>query len=463
MLPPPAFPDQATRRVVRDALHAAAARGERTVLGRLFSEQETLGLDVVSAALGATLEALRACGLLSVEGNSVEACVALQPHAGLLFASDRRSVHRQGARDFVLGVGGSTRRVAALMPARTGAEVLDLGCGCGVLGILAARNARHVTALDLNPRALAYTRFNAELNDCRNLEVATGDLYAPVAGRRFDLIVCNAPYAVSPESTYLYRDGGADFCERLARATPAYLADGGLALLALNWPSRANERWQATLAGWFAAAGCDLWLLCSEHLAPDDYARIWLSQQYGELIPPSTLERWLASYDAAGVVELHGGYAVLSRPVGRPPWIEVREMPALGARADLGLVRVLAARDLAARHPDATLLDLPLRPVIGLDTIERRVPGAMGWTVQAVDLRAHDGLRMGLRLDPLAADLLGWCDGTRSVAAAARAFATARALPTEAILAALPALLRKLLEAGLVAVPDAPEATVAAS
>lgn len=448
----PAFPDAATRVCVQQTLAAALQGGETTVLGRLFSHGDTLSLALVQNALGAAFEAFVAAGLLAVDGRDVVATVVLQVHEQGFFASDRRERHRQGAPDFVLGVGGATRRIASLLPPSEGA-VLDLGCGCGVLGILAARTAERVVALDVNPRATAFTRFNAALNDCRNLEVLTGDLYAPVAGQRFDLIVCNAPYAVSPTSTYLYRDGGADFCERLSRATPAMLADDGLALLALNWPARAGERWQARLAGWFAGAGCDLWLLSSEHYAPEDYARIWLHQQYGETIPPSALDTWLGSYRDAGISELHGGFALLARPVGRAPWVEMRELPALGAAAGHGIRRVLAARDLAARHADAALLELPLRPCAALDAIEQREPGTHGWTVRAVDLRARDGLRIALRVDPLAAELLGWCDGTRAVAAAAQAFAQARGLPADALLAALPALLRKLLDAGLIGLP----------
>lgn len=147
------------------------------MLGRLFAEERRLPLAEVRAALGpATLEAFLASGLVALEADSVVGRVHIAPCEDLVLASDRRDLHRQGCAEFVLGAGGVTRRMAALMPRPAGAAVLDLGCGCGVLGLLAARHAGHVTALDVNPRAVAFTRFNAALNGCDNLEALDGDL-----------------------------------------------------------------------------------------------------------------------------------------------------------------------------------------------------------------------------------------------------------------------------------------------
>lgn len=73
--------------------------------------------------------------------------------------------------------------------------VLDLGCGYGALGIVAARLAEggHVILTDVNERAATLARKNLEANRIPNAEVRTGDLYAPVAGLRFDHILCNPP------------------------------------------------------------------------------------------------------------------------------------------------------------------------------------------------------------------------------------------------------------------------------
>src|SRR3990172_12416795 len=73
--------------------------------------------------------------------------------------------------------------------------ILDLGCGYGAVGIVAARLAEggHVVLTDVNERALETARANLARNGVRNAEVRKGDLYDPVAVLAFDHIACNFP------------------------------------------------------------------------------------------------------------------------------------------------------------------------------------------------------------------------------------------------------------------------------
>src|SRR3954470_22252568 len=71
--------------------------------------------------------------------------------------------------------------------------VLDLCTGTGALAIAAAREGADATAIDVSRRALACVRANAALNRVR-VEPLRGDLFEPVRGRRFDVIVTNPPY-----------------------------------------------------------------------------------------------------------------------------------------------------------------------------------------------------------------------------------------------------------------------------
>ena len=78
---------------------------------------------------------------------------------------------------------------------RADAEVLDMGTGSGVCALFAARHARHVVAVDINPVAARCAGINASLNHLdQRIEVRHGDLFAPVAGERFDLILFNPPF-----------------------------------------------------------------------------------------------------------------------------------------------------------------------------------------------------------------------------------------------------------------------------
>lgn len=76
----------------------------------------------------------------------------------------------------------------------SGCTVLDIGTGSGAVALAAARaGARSVDAVDMSWRSVATTWVNCRLRAAR-VSVHRGDLFAPVAGRRFDLIVANPPY-----------------------------------------------------------------------------------------------------------------------------------------------------------------------------------------------------------------------------------------------------------------------------
>ena len=120
------------------------------------------------------------------------------------------------------------------------ASCLDLGCGSGCVAISIALEVPggQVTACDISPRAVDRTLLNASALGAP-VEVLTGDLFAPVAGRRFDLIVSNPPYIAvgeslsaevrdfEPAEALFAGDDGLTFYRRIAAESPAYLAEGG--------------------------------------------------------------------------------------------------------------------------------------------------------------------------------------------------------------------------------------------
>ncbi len=147
----------------------------------------------------------------------------------------------------------------------TAPSVLELctGSGCIGLSIAAEREAVRVTAVDLSAPALAVARENAEaLALTGRVELLEGDLFAPVAGRTFDLVVANPPYiesAVLPTLSAEVRrepalalDGGPDGLDvyrRLVAAAPAHLAPGAWLVLEIG------EGQGPALLQLFAAAG----------------------------------------------------------------------------------------------------------------------------------------------------------------------------------------------------------------
>lgn len=93
------------------------------------------------------------------------------------------------------GVDYGSRVLIERMELAPDANVLDLGCGYGPIGLAAARLAPrgHVTMVDINERAVSLARDNAAANGIGNVTAMQSDLYEALAGRRFDVILSNPP------------------------------------------------------------------------------------------------------------------------------------------------------------------------------------------------------------------------------------------------------------------------------
>ncbi|MFC5149881.1 HemK2/MTQ2 family protein methyltransferase [Streptomyces aureoversilis] len=124
-----------------------------------------------------------------------------------------------------------------------GAAVLDVGTGCGVLAVAAARRRARAFAVDASRRAVLTTRLNALRAGVR-VRAVRGDLLTPVSGGRFDLILANPPYVPVPVPVRGGRRplhgpgrnwaGGADgraLLDRLCRGVPELLRPGGVVLM----------------------------------------------------------------------------------------------------------------------------------------------------------------------------------------------------------------------------------------
>lgn len=121
-------------------------------------------------------------------------------------------------------------------PLPAGATVLDMGTGSGLLAIVAAERAGRVVAVDVNPEAVRCARINALLNRVEaRMTVYHGDLFAPVAGERFDLILFNPPFfGGEPDGPFDQAWRSNSIARRFAGELPAYLAPEGAALVVLS-------------------------------------------------------------------------------------------------------------------------------------------------------------------------------------------------------------------------------------
>ena len=130
-------------------------------------------------------------------------------------------------------------------------KVVDIGTGCGILGVIAAKNAARVVATDINPFAVLCARGNAHINNVADrMLFVRGDLFSPLkTGKEFDLILFNAPYLPSEENendSWICRAwaGGVSGREVIGRficEAPKYLKPSGEIMLLQSTLSNVEE------------------------------------------------------------------------------------------------------------------------------------------------------------------------------------------------------------------------------
>ncbi len=140
------------------------------------------------------------------------------------------------------------RALAQVAPAAGGSRVvLDMGTGSGIAALFAALLGYQVVAVDLNPEAVRCASINALMNRMeRQIEVLHGDLFAPVAGRKFDLVLFNPPFFRGKPANLFdlaWRDD--DVRDRFAAALPGALKPHGKALILLSTDGEAAGMLQA--------------------------------------------------------------------------------------------------------------------------------------------------------------------------------------------------------------------------
>jgi release factor glutamine methyltransferase len=152
------------------------------------------------------------------------------------------------------------RMVAQVMAERglaTGADVLDVFTGSGALALAAAMSgARSVTAVDISRRALLTVRLNARRHGLR-VRTLCGDLFAPVAGETFDLILANPPYFPGPDRlpdrglarAWEGGPGGRLLVDRMCAGAPDHLRRGGRLLVVHNTITGEGETRERLEAG----------------------------------------------------------------------------------------------------------------------------------------------------------------------------------------------------------------------
>ncbi|MFW5468408.1 DUF7059 domain-containing protein [Knoellia sp. CPCC 206435] len=406
---------------------ASAHSSPAATLIRLFTLGDPVDLVDVEAALPTLrVRGAVALGLVAEEGDAVVARVDVRPYAAddahWWVVSDLAEM-ATGApvrEDHVLGLGGAATTLAAWTIRRPVRRALDLGTGSGVQALHLTRHAESVVATDLSERALAFARLTAALNQCE-WDVRLGSMLDPVAGERFDLVVSNPPFVITPRSgevpLFEYRDGGAAgdaVVADLVRSVAEHLEPGGVAQMLGNWEVPRGSAWTDRVASWLAGTGLDAWVVQREVQDPAEYAETW-SRDGGHHAGTADFDAmyaaWLDDFASRDVESIGFGVLTLHRPSAeREPFVDLMDErgpvpPAMGEAVLVGL----EARVWLAEHSDDEVLDLAWRAAPDVTEERHTAPGASDPSV--IVARQGGGLGRVIRLSTVTAAYLSVADG----------------------------------------------------
>jgi carbamoyltransferase len=290
-------------------------------LVRLFVLRAALPEACVRALFGWDLAgALMRLGLLHARDGGWASRVDLWSLEGLFLVTDHRYMVHGPADQLdespVMYIGLDSRGLVHSAPRASCSRVLDLCTGSGVQALNASRYANEAVGVDLNPRAVRFARFNAQLNGIENVRFYLGDLYAPVEGERFDVILANPPFVPSPHHELGFRDGGPtgeNVLQRIAAGAAAHLQEGGWLGIVTDLVDVGSYR--TRLEDWWKGGAADTLVL---HTAdrdeilfsvPHSHAPFGQSYQAFNL----QLEQWVQNYRQAGLGAVNFGYIFVRR------------------------------------------------------------------------------------------------------------------------------------------------------
>lgn len=344
----------------------------------------------------------------------VRACVHLHPYEKWWAISDFPRFPRPDPQDrradAVAPIGLDATLLRRAMLTHRVDSALDLGTGGGVQALHLSEQAERVTATDLSPRAARFAATTAALNGL-DWEILQGDMAQPVAGRRFDLVVSNPPYAVGPGTVHsVHRDSGRPgdaLCAELAGAADELLTEGGHLQFRANWVHRAGEDWRERVAEWIPqGAGLDAWIVQRTVSGVVPYVDHWLEFAGGEEALGQR-EAWLRWFEAQKVEAVGVGTVVVRRSGDRKSTVRVEELsPEAGELTGAQVAGWFARRDWLRAHDPMAARYVPGQGLTLWQQADQR--GGTGWELTQQVLKVPgDGLNWSERISPLAVALLG--------------------------------------------------------
>jgi methylase of polypeptide subunit release factors len=408
------------------------------------------------------LSLLMESGLLQEDGDALKAMAMVLPMQGFIVAADHPSAIERHVSDLVLWPNPTSKFLSRFAVSRHSRATLDLGTGSGILSLVASRFSDSVVGTDLNERAIEFARFNAGLNGIANIETMAGDCFQPVAGRKFDLILSNPPFFITPQADYMFCDNTMELdglCRRLIKEAPAHLNEGGYMEMLCEWAQIKGQPWEERVAEWLQESGCDAWVMKGLTQDPEEYAQLRIRETSADTTQDAVnYANYMNYYRQRGVEAIHDGLFVLRRRDGQN-FVRIEEVPPTptGNLSEL-ILSTFAAHDLV-RTNDTDEKLLAIRPTLAPHArLEQRcVPSNGNWRAESLVLRLTSGFPFHMDVQPLVAEFLASCDGTRTAREAIGELARSANVDLDRVTAECLKMIRKLIERGFMVAAESKE------
>jgi len=454
----------------------ASVTDAQSLLVRLFFDGDAVSAKALDDLLPRDhIETLRSFDLIYSQApheDMVATRIAIYPIEGLYIASDRLSrpfAEASGAApmDLVFSpILPQTRAFLRLMPRERCESFLELCGGSGVAALVGAqRFASHATVVDITDRSTRCAAFNAALNGVSNVSALEGDLYAPLVGETFDLIVAHPPYVPALESRLTFRDGGIDgegITSRIFEGLADHLRPGGQCFVDCLMSSREGMPVEQRVREMLGSSSQEFDVVVAQG-ATLDPLHFMLDQACEGLASFADLEEWRDTFRRLDVDGLVMASVLVQRKSTARPVITTRRVrSSLTSGGDMQwMMRWMVTTASWAPSDELRLLSSHPRtlPRTELRSRSRLVDGQ--WYGEECALVTLAPFAVEATCPSWYATLLQWCDGRMTAREHLQYLRDTHAVPDDAPEEAFARMIRQLLDAGLVEIDEfrLPDAT----
>jgi SAM-dependent methyltransferase len=280
LLPTPHFDpgDTGSLRDLGRALKGLLAAAESTpTVDSLFKGRNTLCAELTNAGVAPEfVREMTAYGLATDDGEQVRIPFQIRMVEDSIIVTDRPISNWRAEAHYIdpLWGGPTLYKLLIREPAR---HVLDLGCGCGVMGLVASRFSDRVLGIDINPRAVVVARLNVALNGIENIDIVESDLFTAARGQTFDRILFNSPtgFELRPRSEL---EAGEEILERFFSEVLGHLDQDGYVQLEVGFMDRRDSTFWERVQVWLGPGAPPLQLVVLERFRINRGVRFFLQR-----------------------------------------------------------------------------------------------------------------------------------------------------------------------------------------